>query len=221
LKDEEDEAEMLDLELLLTKAKLDVGVVVKMLKERGQDGSLELKVPNVVIPDPKSASAERGKSVWSNRVKLLQCIADEDIVEVPNECLAVERWGSLFKWWRVVNRAFAIAGIFASLKVRRKAKGVTLRDRYEKEISGLNQKQQQKIYSYAHVCTYDHRLGRFLLEFPQFVYQLQLVSWADWFRNVDAAGGGVKKLIKCLEVGLTVDDDEGEKCAFWKQSPAN
>jgi hypothetical protein len=204
------------LELLLSKVKLDVEIVGRILKERDKGDGLVIKVANVKLPDPSCTTANAGAALLSDDLKLSQCLVDDDFTGIDDEYLVDERWGTLFKWWRVVNRAFAIAGIFASLRARKKVKGVKLKDRYVEAVKRLK---QQKVYSYAHACTYD-RLGRFLLEFPQFVYQLQVVSWADWFQNVDDGAGGVKKLIKCLEVGLIADDDV-EKSAFWKQPPAN
>jgi hypothetical protein len=112
--------------------------------------------------------------------------------------------GTLFKWWRIVNRAFSIVGVFEHLRVK-KQKGVTLKDRYVETVQSLKQKQgkQNKMYSYGQAAIYD-RLGKFLLKYPRFVYQLQLVSLKNWFQNV---GGG--KMITCLEA----------KGAFWMQSP--
>jgi hypothetical protein len=63
---------------------------------------------------------------------------------------AVEKWGALLKWWHIVERSFSVMGVFAHLCRMRK--------------------QAEK---------YD-RLGKFLLRFPRFVFQLQLLSLADW-----------------------------------------
>lgn len=93
--------------------------------------------------------------------------------------------------------------------IKKKAAGAILKDRYENLIS-INSLKQQKVFSYRHACTYD-RLGRFLLQYPQFILQLQWVSWADWFQKF----GGEERLIKCLETEL--DDGSGDKSALWEQ----
>ena len=206
--EESDEVEMevekFDIDALLAKAKEDVEIVSNMLKERNKDGGLVIKVSNLNVPDPNCASANAGAILLMNAEKLTQCLV-EDGVDIPDDCLAVERWGSLLRWWRVVNRAFAIAGIFASLNARKNSKRTTLQSRYSNLIKGLK---QEKVLSYPHACTYD-RLGRFLLHYPQFVFQLEWVSWADWFQSFD----GDEKLIKRLKIEL---DDE-ENGAFWKR----
>jgi hypothetical protein len=201
--DVEMEVEKFDIDALLSKAKEDVEIVSNMLKERNKDGGLVIKVSNLNVPDPTCASANAGAILVMNAEKLTQCLV-EDGVEIPDDCLTVERWGTLLQWWRVVNRAFAVTGIFASLNSRKNSKRSSLQTRYANLIKGLK---QEKVLSYPHACTYD-RLGRFLLQYPQFVFQLQWVSWADWFQSV----GGEEKLIKRLKAEL----DEEEEGEFWK-----
>jgi hypothetical protein len=158
----------------------------------------------VNIPDPSCAGADVGSSVLFNDVKLSQCLVD-DFSGVDDGCRAVERWATLLKWWRLLNRAFAIAGMFASLRARKKKKGVTLRDCYVEAVKRLQQKQQEKqgkVYSYAQAAIYD-RLGRFLIQYPQFVYQLQLVSLTYWYQNV----GDDEKLVDVLEASISGDEE--------------
>jgi hypothetical protein len=206
---DDDELEMEEVELdisdLLEKAKLDFEVVKKMLSERDKQGGLVIKVSNVKVPDPSFASAEAGALLLNDEQKLCQCLVE--VVE-GDDWLSVERWGTLLKWWRLVNRAFSIAGIFASLKTD--GDGRTLKDKYNKLLP-----KREKAYSYSQACVYD-RLGRFLIKFPRFVFQLQLVSLKDWLQNVDSgdeSDSGNTKLIKHLEEILDADD-EG---TFWKQ----
>lgn len=216
--DDDDDLEMeeveMDIDDLLEKAKLDFDVVTKMLSERDKQGGLVIKVSNVKVPDPSFASAEAGALVLNDAQKLCHCLVEE-VVE-GDDWLAVECWGTLLKWWRLVNRAFSIAGIFASLKAD--GDGKTLKDKYNKLLP-----KQEKAYSYSQACVYD-RLGRFLITFPRFVFQLQFVTLKDWLQDVDSGDenedvegekSGNKKLIKRLEEVLDADD-EGEG-AFWKQ----
>jgi hypothetical protein len=205
--DDEMEVEKFDLGLLLANAKLDFNVVTNMLKERDQhSGGLVLKVANIKLPDPNCASAKSGDVLLSDAEQLSQCLNDDGGVD--KDCLVVEQWGTLLKWWRVVNRAFAVAGIFASLRARKKVNGETLRSRYIEAVKHLEQR--EKVYSYSQAAIYD-RLGQFLLAYPCFVYQLQLVMLKDWFQVV---GEDDEKLIKCLENHLKAEEDDG---VFWKQ----
>jgi hypothetical protein len=214
-----DEDNRIDIDELLEEAKLDVDIVVNMLKERNNGDGLLLKVAKINIPDPICAGADAGSAVLLDDVKLSQCLVDDYFVggRLDGDCLALERWGTLLKWWRLMNRAFAIAGIFASLRARKKRKGVTLKDCYVEAVKRLQHKQGKggdKLYSYAQAAIYD-RLGRFLLKYPRFVYQLQLFSLKDWYQNVsDGDNGDDGKLIDALEASLVVDE---EKSAFWVQ----
>jgi hypothetical protein len=204
--EEKETAERVDVETMLGKAKLDVDVVLRMLKERSKKGGLMLKISKIDVPDAKCASAKAGSVVLLDDVKLGQCLCESSI---PDDWHAVERWGVLLKWWRLVNRCFAITGVFAHLRAQKERGGANLRKRYVKEVGRLK---QQKVYSYSQAAMYD-RLGRFLVQYPGFVYQLQLVSLADWCQDVGDDGDG--KMIKCLETSLF----GGEKGAFWKQQP--
>jgi hypothetical protein len=126
-----------------------------------------LKVTKVTLPDLTCASAEVGAALLLDKVKLSQCVVDQS--KMDDDCLSVERWGTLMKWWRLANRALAMAGIFASLKSKRKKRGITLQDRYEEAVNDVK---VGKVYSYPQAAVYD-RLGRFLLKYPQFLCQLQ------------------------------------------------
>jgi len=131
--DDEMEVEKFDLGLLLANAKLDFNVVTNMLKERDQhSGGLVLKVANIKLPDPNCASAKSGDVLLSDAEQLSQCLNDDGCVD--KDYLVVEQWGALLKWWRVVNRAFAVAGIFASLRARKRVNGETLRSSYVEAV---------------------------------------------------------------------------------------
>ena len=165
--DEEDEEEGFNVDALLAQLKGQVETVMKMLSERDKGDGLVLKVTKVTLPDLTCASAEVGAALLLDKVKLSQCVVDQS--KMDDDCLSVERWGTLMKWWRLANRALAMAGIFASLKSKRKKRGITLQDRYEEAVNDVK---VGKVYSYPQAAVYD-RLGRFLLKYPQFLCQLQ------------------------------------------------
>ena len=66
--------------------------------------------------------------------------------------------------------------------------------------------EEGKVLSFKQAERYD-RLGRFLLRFPRFVLQLQLVSLADWHKKF-----GAKVLMDSLESLL-----EEEQLQFWQE----
>jgi hypothetical protein len=205
MEEDNKEQEGVDIETILEKAKLDVNVVLSMSKERNKDGAVTLKISRIDVPDARCATADAGSVVLLDDIKLSQCLCESSI---PDDLNTVERWSRLLKWWRLVNRCFAIAGIFAHLRAQKKSGGLNLKKRYAKEAGRLK---QQKVYSYTHASTYD-RLGIFLLKYPGFVYQLQLVSLADWCQDADDG----KKMTKCLEASLLSDEEKG---TFWKLQP--
>jgi hypothetical protein len=200
--DEEEEAVAMDEdeEEMVEEEKVDVDVVLKMLKERNKQGGLTLKVSKIDVPDSKCASPDAGLTVLLDDVKLSQCLCDNSS---PDEWHAVEQWGILMKWWRLVNRCFAITGIFAHLRAQKRNGDLNLRKRYGMEVARL----KEKVYSYSQAAIYD-RLGRFLLQYPRFMFQLQLVTLTDWLQDV----GG--KMITCLDDHLSHDDENGK---LWKE----
>ena len=66
--------------------------------------------------------------------------------------------------------------------------------------------EEGKVLSFKQAEKYD-RLGKFLLRFPRFVLQLQMVSLADWHQKF-----GAKVLMDSLESLL----DE-EQLQFWQE----
>lgn len=190
---------------VLENAKLDIVEVMKMLKERSKDRNLTLKVSNVCVPDARSASADSGSVILLDDAKLSLCLSE---ISTQDDWQAVERWGALLKWWRLVNRCFAITGIFAHLRAQKDLGGLNLKKRFAKEVDRLKKTRNakgKKVWSYTQASAYD-RLGRFLVKYPQFVYQMQLVSLADWDRVVGDEG----KMITILENRLVHDE-------FWKR----
>jgi hypothetical protein len=195
-KDDEEEEGVLDISALLEKAKLDVVLVSKMLKEMEQ--TMQVEVPTVDVPDMRRASEDAGKRLLLNEKSLVKCLCSD-----ADELSTVEQWAALVKWWRLVDRCLAISGIFAHLRTKKHG---TLRERYEKMVASL--KSKQKLHSHSQAAVYD-RLGKFLLEYPRFVYQLQWVSLSDWGK--DGA------LIKSLRTHLSSNE---QSSAFWKVDPS-
>lgn len=183
----------LDDDDVLERAKEDVPQVLRMLLQEGEKISLE--VGSVKVPDSKLATQDAGEALWDNDEKLKRCCMEKD----NNGVSAVESWGVLLKWWRVVERAFSMTGLFAFLRQQRKQG--TLPERYALIQSRLVD--GGKVLSFKQAEKYD-RLGRFLLRFPGFVFQMQLVSLADWHQKV----GSGKVLMD------SVFDHE-----FWQKDP--
>jgi hypothetical protein len=195
--DEEEEEGVLDISALLEKAKVDVELVSRMLKEIEQTKgeALQIEVPTVEVPDMVRASEDAGKRLLLDEKSLVKCLCSD-----MDELNVVEQWAALVKWWRLVDRCLAISGIFAHLRAQKHG---TLRERYEKMVVSL--KSKQKLYSHTQAAVYD-RLGKFLLEYPRFVYQLQWGSLADW-----------SKVIKILGARLAIDKDSS---TYWKVDPS-
>lgn len=85
----------------------------------------------------------------------------------------VGEYAAVNKLWRVARRAFAV------MKHLRQAtsSSSSLKMRYEQEVRG----RMEGAYSYTQACKYD-RVGRFLAEFPRFLYQTQFVRMGEWTR---------------------------------------
>jgi hypothetical protein len=93
---------------------------------------------------------------------------------------------SITVWWRTVKRACQIHGIFELLRGQKSKEQKTLTERYASLVK------EQVVMSFRQAARYD-RLGKFLKQFPLFVYQRKWVTWADWFQNVSGM-----VLIDCL-----------------------
>ena len=83
-------------------------------------------------------------------------------------------------------------------------RGKKLIDRYDNAVKGGD------VFSFAQAARYD-RLGRFLLQYPQFVNQLQFVTMKDWTEKSVVVGKKKKALMDAIEVLLPADVE------FWKQ----
>ena len=186
----------------LERAEEDVKTVFAMLKEAAASEKMVLKLENMAVPDPTAASPARGAVLVTKKEDLICCLQEPEPVD------QIERWGDLLRCRRVAKRAFEIAGLFAFLRSRDSVGGMTITARYKYAI-----KDMEKVFSFSHAARYD-RLGRFLLEFPQFVSQLQFVKLNDWFQKVNVAKG--KSVVVMDAVKRLLSDDQIE---FWKKQP--
>lgn len=94
--------------------------------------------------------------------------------EKPSE--AEKRLSLLRQWWRLASRACQIAGFFSKLRER---------DESDKKHDELIQERSAALrlgLSFSQASRYD-RLGRFLLERPEFRFQTKLVTLAHWFKR--------------------------------------
>lgn len=192
-----------DLLASLDQAGEDCKTVLAMLKEAAADAEkVVLKLENMAIPDPTAATLARGAVLVTKKDDLVRCLQESE----PKD--QIERWGDLNKWRRTAKRAYEIAGLFAFLRSRDSEGGTTIAARYKYATKDVG-----KVLSHPHAARYD-RLGRFLLEFPQFVNQLQFVKLNDWFQKVTVAKG--KSVVVMDAVKKLLSDEQLE---FWKKQP--
>lgn len=167
---------------------------------------MEVKIGNISIPDLKMATKAVGKTIFGDIEKLKRCLKCLKSTELSS----VEKWGVMCKWLRCCEQAISVTGLFAHLRSMRKSKN-TLEERY-KILVDHRFKKEDKVLSFKQAEKYD-RLGKFLLKFPKFMFQLQLVSLSDWFQKVESTG---KALLDSVEHILT---DDREELEFWRQQP--
>lgn len=130
----------IDWQNLFDRARDDVTVVTAMMRE-ATAGGFTLQVGAICVPDSKLAAEAAGKVLWDDEEKLKRCLAS-----MPgDDGSAVEKWGALLKWWRVVERSFSVTGLFSHLRGMRKGKK-TLRERYAVLVKRL--KMDGKVLSF-------------------------------------------------------------------------
>jgi hypothetical protein len=178
------------------KAKLDSGMEKKA--EEDVDVSLSSnEVARLVLEAEKEIGRIRGSQAGSVEVEGppnvkdlignanledVECLyeAESDSLEV---CLTVQTW------WCIVKRASQIRGIFQLIRAE-KVKGVRIQQKYANVAGKLA---SRAVLSYAQASRYE-RLGKFLEQFPRFVFQRKWITLADWFQKVD--NGAV--LLDCI-----------------------
>jgi hypothetical protein len=92
-------------------------------------------------------------------------------------------------WWCIAKRASQIHGVFQLMRST-KFKAKTLPERYEL----LTEKLAGPSLSFIQAAKYD-RLGKFLAQYPLFVFQRKWTTLADWFQKID---GFDAVLVDCL-----------------------
>ena len=205
--EEEEDAEPEDangLKSVFNRMREDVPVVAAMLKEAASgQGQVVLNVGHVCSPVVELLSGNACKALLANVDQLSRCLTTS--FDVPDEVPLAEHWGVLLKWWRLVKRAISIAGLFEHLRGMRKGK--KMEERYDRIVKRL--KKKEGVLSYGYARRHD-RLGQFLLKYPRFVNQLQLVSLADWEQT---AGPQNVALMDAVEDILSA-----EEVAFWSKN---
>lgn len=127
----------------------------------------------------------RGDAVCDLKIAAVSLISEQVDQRVLRECLcesaikSTESNNPLQNWHRLAKRACQIAGLFVHIRENRKEK--TEQSYYAEMVTGLG----AKAFSYSHALKYD-RLGRFLLECPNFLFQRKFVTLGDWFQFFDA-----------------------------------
>jgi hypothetical protein len=106
----------MDWQNLFDRARDDVAVVTTM--REAAVGGLTSDVGAVCVPDSKLAAEAAGKVLWDDEEKLKRYLAS-----MPgDDGSAVEKWGALLKWWRIMERSFSVTGLFAHLRGMRKGR---------------------------------------------------------------------------------------------------
>ena len=176
-KEEENVSEYVQREGVLTLmrvAEVEHVTIVELAKN-GPD--LSASAARMEAPDPAKLAA--AQNIVKDVEALRACLCD-----VAPTISSIEGLGVLLSWWRVVDRACRMRAIFTELRDNNGGDGQTLRMRYGE----LASKVSGTAVCFEQAWRYE-RLGGFLAEFPQFVFQRQLVTVADWFQNVEGEKG--------------------------------
>jgi hypothetical protein len=128
-------------------------------------GGVALNIPPENLPNV-------GQLISSAVLDNILCLCEQEV-----GLNTAEARMSITVWWRTVKRACQIHGIFELLRGQKSKEQKTLTDRYAFLVK------EQVVMSFRQAARYD-RLGKFLKQFPLFVYQRKWVTWADWFQKV-------------------------------------
>jgi len=165
--------------------------IVKLLAEARESTKevvrmLHAKQTTMVLELPRME--QDGEALVNDSERLEKLLTQAD--ELPVDCMA-----TLYKWWTIANRALAIHAIFEHFRERkRKRKKLRLKKMWDDVAATV----EDHPYTYSHASTYD-RLGKFLLEFPGFLYQTLWWSHVDWTKTFGADGKRGKNLSRCCE----------------------
>jgi hypothetical protein len=134
--------------------------------------------PSVPAEGPPDVDQVIGSATLDNIV----CFCEQEVA-----LNTAEAHMSIQVWWRIAKRGCQIHGMFELLRVE-KSKLKTLPERY-----ALLVKDHVAVLSFRQAGKYD-RLGKFLAQFPLFVYQRKWTTLSDWFQEVTK----VAVLIDCI-----------------------
>jgi hypothetical protein len=125
------------------------------------------------------SSADVGQQLLADRHTLEACLCGSEIATTVDGVHMLENVGVLLRWWRLAKRSLQLTGLFTALREdvesRTDFRKITLRELYEDQTAdfaseSLSFRQAQK---YA-------ALGTLLSQFPDLLYQTQLVTLSDW-----------------------------------------
>ena len=207
-------AEESHLEELKEKMALAETEVDKWLQLLHTGGDRQVRLPGTIeAPNVRLALVAEGNAILADAQKWSRYLCrDGHAAQEDDDDLftKIEKWGVLFRWWRFVERCFAIHGLFSCLRARQK-RGTKIQARYAEEVR--RRVGQGKAYSFSHASRLD-RIGEMLLQYPKLVFQTQFVTQADWFEEVAAEGQQRRRhpLVDCIE--LVVGP---EKVKWWKE----
>ncbi len=101
---------------------------------------------------------------------------------------SLERRLSIQMWWCIAKKACQIRGVFNLIRSQ-KSKAATIQERYNAIVM---EKLNGNGLHFAQASNYD-RLGKFLSQFPLFLFQSKWVTLSDWFQKV-----GNSVLLDCI-----------------------
>jgi hypothetical protein len=120
-------------------------------------------------------------------------ISDANLLDL--ECLhrvanhdSLEKRLSIQMWWCIAKKACQIRGVFNLIRSQ-KSKMSTIQERYNAIVM---EKLNGNGLHFAQASNYD-RLGKFLSQFPLFLFQSKWVTLSDWFQKV-----GDSVLLDCI-----------------------
>ena len=178
------------------------------MEREAKGGPVSLLVEPISAPALHLASEEAGKASLGNKAEIKKRL----VCQMEAEVSPVEKWGVLVKWWRIVELALFLTGLFSHWRNMRKGKK-NLKVRYNELVDKhVREDKAEAILSFKQAEKYD-RLGKFLHEFPKFIFQLQFVSLGDWVHGEVCS----KVLVGRLKAHLGGVDNEEEK-RFWQEN---
>jgi hypothetical protein len=121
----------------------------------------------------------------------VNCLCEVDKVPLNSVAGRLE----IRMWWRLVKRACQIRGLFQLIRAQ-KSKVLKIQERYSALVSELLEGRHD-VLSYTQASRYE-RLGKFLVDFPLFVFQRKWVTLTDWFQKIDCGTGKDAVLVDCL-----------------------